>query len=94
MKPNDVAYSCYSSTFKSSSRIDYFLISAGLISKVRDCYYGTIVISDHGPCSLVCVDKNLTRDPPRWGLNQKWLQDEDFVKYVGNEIDNYFKVFY
>lgn len=59
LKPNDIAYSCYSSTFKTHSLIDYFLISAGLISKVKDCYYGSIVIADHGPCCLVYVDKIL-----------------------------------
>lgn len=91
MKPNDVAYSCYSSTYQTYSRIDYFLISASLVSKIQDCSYGSILISDHGLCYMIYTDKNLIRDPPRWTLSQKWLQDDDFVKYVGTEIDNYFK---
>lgn len=66
------------------------LVSASLLSKIQDCYYGSILISDHGLCCLIYADGNLVRDPPRWNLNQKWLQDEEFVKYVGKEIDNYF----
>lgn len=42
-------------------------------------------------CCLIYTDGNLARDPPRWKFNQKWLQDEAFIKYVGAEIDNYFK---
>lgn len=37
------------------------------------------------------ADRSLVKDPPRWSLNKKWLLDENFIKYVGNEIDNYFK---
>ena len=91
LKPNDIAYSCYSSTFKTYLRIDYFLVSATLVSRIQDCYYTSILISDHGPCCLIYVDKRLVKDPPRLSLNKKWLLDENFIKYVGNEIDNYFK---
>lgn len=90
-KPNDIAYSCYSSTFKTYSRIDYLLVSATLVSRIQDCYYSRILISDHGPCCLIYVDRRLVKDPPKWSLNKKWLLDENFIKYVGNEIDNYFK---
>lgn len=74
------------------SRIDYFLVSAVLISKIQDCYYDSIVISDHGLCCLIYTDDNLVRDSLWWSLNRKWLRDKEFVKYVGKEIDNYFSV--
>lgn len=34
-KPTDIQFSCYSSTHKTLSRIDYFLISAPLLSKIK-----------------------------------------------------------
>lgn len=40
-------YSCWSNTSKGYSRIDYFLISAELISCIRNCRYSSILISDH-----------------------------------------------
>lgn len=57
-----------------------------LISKIQDCYYDSIVISDHGLCCLIYTVDNLVRDSPRWSLNRKWLRDKEFVKYVGKEI--------
>lgn len=44
LNPNDIAYSCYSGTFKTYSRIDYFLVSVTLVSKIQDCYYSSILI--------------------------------------------------
>ena len=90
VNPSNIAYSCHSSTFQAYSCIDYFLISATLMSKVKDCYYDSILISDHGPCCMTYVDKNFVKGPPRWNLNQKWLKDEEFVEYVGN--DYHFRV--
>ena len=47
LNPTSTAYSCYSSTYRTHSRIDYFLISAELLTKIADCQYHAIVISDH-----------------------------------------------
>lgn len=49
LRPHAKTYSCYSSTFKTYSRIDYFLISSQLRSKIHDSFYDNIVISDHAP---------------------------------------------
>lgn len=51
-----------------------------------------IVISDHAPCCLVYKDDRLTKDPPRWCFQHKWLQDKKFVKYVGKQIEEFFKI--
>lgn len=85
------AYSCYSATFQTFSRIYYFLISSELISKIENGLYDSIVISDHAPC-LIYKDDKITRDPPRWRFHHKWLQDEDFVKYIGQQIDEFFQI--
>lgn len=79
--PQAKTYSCYSSTFQTYSRIDYFLISSELRSKIHNSFYDSIVISDHAPCCLVYKDDRLTKDPPRWCFQHKWLQDKEFVKY-------------
>uniref|UniRef100_A0A3P9J7K4 Reverse transcriptase domain-containing protein n=1 Tax=Oryzias latipes TaxID=8090 RepID=A0A3P9J7K4_ORYLA len=92
LKPNDITYSCYSGTHRTFSRIDYFLISALLISKIEYCFYDSILLSDHGPCGIIYTEDALVRDPPKWSLNQKWLLDDNFLKYIGKVIDDYFKV--
>ena len=90
--PSDVIYSCHSKTFNTYSRIDYFLISAELLSNMTDCSYDSITISDHATCNIKYRHKNLMIDPPRWCLHQKWLKDEAFVNYIGNKIDEYFSI--
>ena len=90
--PQAKTYSCYSSTFQTYSRIDYFLISSELRSKIHNSFYDSIVMSDHAPCCLVYKDDRLTKDPPRWCLQHKWLQVKEFVKYIGKLIEEFFKI--
>uniref|UniRef100_A0A096LX15 Reverse transcriptase domain-containing protein n=1 Tax=Poecilia formosa TaxID=48698 RepID=A0A096LX15_POEFO len=89
--PASKTYSCYSSSFKTFSRIDFFLISTELQFRIHDCFYDNIVVSDHAPCCLVYRDDQLKRDPPRWQFQHKWLQDKNFVKYLGKQIDEFFQ---
>lgn len=86
------AYSCYSATYQTYSRIHYFLISSDLVSKVKSNEYYNIVISDHAPCYLEFKDESIYSDPPRWRFQHKWLQDEEFIIYIGKQIDEFFKI--
>lgn len=52
LNPDKKDYSCFSNTHKTHSRIDYFLISNGLLSKIKKCWYDGILLSDHAPISL------------------------------------------
>lgn len=90
LHPNKKEFSCYSNTYKTSSRIDYFLISMSLLPHVNECAYDSIVLSDHASMSLTLYIPGIVRCPPRWRLQTKWLQDPKFVKFLGDNIDNYF----
>lgn len=90
-KPNAVEYSCYSSTYKTHSRIDYVLVSALLVSKINDCQYSSIVISDHAAVSLTYTDTKLVSDPPKWRLQPGWLTDPTFIDFLDKQIDMYFE---
>uniref|UniRef100_A0A671UG02 exodeoxyribonuclease III n=1 Tax=Sparus aurata TaxID=8175 RepID=A0A671UG02_SPAAU len=57
-------YSCYSSTFKSHSRIDYFIVSRELLPKISECWYNGIVISDHAAVSLKIQTNKIVHSPP------------------------------
>lgn len=92
LNPHNKAFSCFSSTFQTYSRIDFFLISSELRANIQDCFYDSVVISDHAPSCLVYMDDKLTKDRPRWRFQHKWLQDEDFVKYIENQIDMFFEI--
>ena len=83
LKPDAVVF-LYSASYKSYSRIDYFLISVNVASKIKDGTYDGILISDHAPNSL--LHSRLVRDSSKWRIQQKWLQDSDFVTYIGKPI--------
>lgn len=91
LKPDDILFSCHSKTFNTYSRIDYFLVSASLLSNIKTCSYDSILISDHAPCNIIYTHNNLTIEH-RWCLHQKWLNDEGFLTFVGKEIDEYFTI--
>ena len=91
LNPTSTAYSCYSSTYRTHSRIDYFLISAELLTKIADCQYHAIVISDHAAVSLVYTNDKIANVPPKWRLQVGWLQDPSFIEFLGNQIEMYFE---
>ena len=90
--PDTSVYSCHSKTFGSYSRIDFYLISADLAFKIRDCTYDSILISDHAPNNLIYEDPGLRRDPPKWKFQPKWLQDLELMDFLEKQIDLYFAV--
>lgn len=92
LNPNKKEFSCFSSTYKTFSRIDYFLISNNLISKVGKCYYDSIILSDHAPITVSIQINNLSFSAFRFRFQARWLQDLDFVNFMDTKIDQYFQV--
>ncbi|KAJ0062189.1 hypothetical protein NL108_017638 [Boleophthalmus pectinirostris] len=88
--PTNIQYSCFSGSCKSHSRIDYFLTSIDLEPHVKDCWYNSIVLSDHAPVSVEVQLGRFKHSPKRWRLQTFLLRDEVFTKFVGKCIDNYF----
>lgn len=87
---NKREYSCYSSSYKTHSRIDYFLISKELMSNVKNSWYNSIVISDHASVSME-INLGKFERCSRWRLQVYLLQDPSFVKFVESCIDKYFE---
>ena len=90
--PDKVEYSCYSSTHGTHSRIDYFLVSFGLLSKIKECWYDSIVISDHAAVSLNLHINTFIHNPKRWRFPVELLQDAKFIKFAEERINNYFEI--
>uniref|UniRef100_A0A8C6PR15 exodeoxyribonuclease III n=1 Tax=Nothobranchius furzeri TaxID=105023 RepID=A0A8C6PR15_NOTFU len=84
------SYSCYSGASRSFSRIDYFLISSDLISITTECWYDSILISDHAPHSFLLRFTNSIICPNQWRLQPIWLRDPGFIEFIGEQIDLYF----
>ncbi len=89
--PDQLTFSCYSSTCQTFSRIDYYLVSASLVSTVSRCWYDSIIISDHASVSFILnMPKSLSYST-RWRLQAFWLRDPTFIEFIGTQIDYYFE---
>lgn len=70
------------------SRLDYFLISQSLLSKVSSCKinsnYG---YSDHSMITL-SLTHNVHRGPGYWKFNAKHLRNLEFVNHMNDVIEN------
>uniref|UniRef100_A0A669DA51 Reverse transcriptase domain-containing protein n=1 Tax=Oreochromis niloticus TaxID=8128 RepID=A0A669DA51_ORENI len=90
--PDKIEFSCHSSIHKSRSHIDYILVSRELLSRVKQCQYDSIVISDHAAISLSIHLGKFIHNPPNWRLQTKWLQNPEFVKFIEEKIEIYFEL--
>lgn len=69
-----------------------FFVSKELVSKIKNCWYDCIVISDHTPISMSLKMEKLQQFLSNWCLQVKWLKNLEFVKYVEDKIDVYFQI--
>lgn len=87
---NKKEFSCHSSTYKTYSRINCFLISVELLINVTNCWYDSIVISGHAAASMEISLGIFAQHSPRWRFQVYWLQDSSFPKFIEACIDNCF----
>lgn len=76
--------------YVSLSRIDYMLITTGLVQAVRGCRIIPRYMTDH---SMLEIEYNLDehpRGPGYWKLNNTFLSDKDFLESINKTIDEYF----
>ncbi|CAG5947255.1 unnamed protein product, partial [Menidia menidia] len=92
VNPSKREYSFYSHCHKSYSRIDFILMSNGLINDVIDCKINAISLSDHAPVEL-CVKihpEKLKRG--RWRMNTSILQNDIFQKELAIDLSSFFEI--
>lgn len=71
------------------SRLDYFLISNGLLSYVVNAEILPSFITNHGMITLdLCLEDN-PRGPGYWKLNSTHLKDPEFINRINSAIDQY-----
>lgn len=74
-----------------ASRIDFFLISFSLRSKVTATSIDDKFYSDHNCIGLKFLFVENTRGPGYWKFNQTLLQDDVFIKKTKEFINDFFK---
>ena len=58
----------------------------------ENCYYSSIIISDHATVSIEYRTLKEFRGPPRWRFDTKWLQDPEFIHFMDQQIELFFQV--
>ena len=72
-------YSYVSSAHRSSSRINFFLVSNSLIQQISENTIHSIIISDHAPVSLTIDIPVQKKTSTRWRFNTSLLEDLNFT---------------
>ena len=69
----------------------YLILQCGhLRPNISGCQYDSTALSDHSPTSLFYSGSQLPKRANRWCLHPRWLQNSEFIKFVGEHIDAYF----
>lgn len=79
LHPKEREFSFFSNVHHTYSRIDYIFIDNRLIPHV-------CVISDHAPVVMSLLLPSTPQPVRHWRLNSTLLSDDEFVKYVGEQI--------
>lgn len=60
------------------------------MQNVKDCWYSSIVMSDHAPVSIKIQLWKIDHGPKRWRLQTHILKDKNCIKFIEKCIYNYF----
>lgn len=77
--PDTKAYSCYSSTFNTLSRLDMCFVSREMLPRVVGVQYLPCAILNHSPL-LLTIDMERPQGYVLWRLSPLWLKDECFKR--------------
>lgn len=87
--PDTLAYSCFSTSHSTMSRIDLILMSDILIPLLTDSGYHTRSLSDHAPC-WATLQLAPSIGPRTWRLHPFWLSTLKDQEDIHREWQFYF----
>lgn len=89
LHPQDRTYSCFSTTFKtSSSRIDLAFANAALLNDIQEACYLPSGLSDHNPLKLTIITTR-SRNRALWRLQPHWINNESVHARVSPQLQEY-----
>lgn len=85
-------YSFYSSSKKTHSRIDFFLVDRVVLPHVVSSSIGYITWSDHAPVHISLNTGFVSSGRPPWRLNTYILKNPDNIAYISSQLREYFEI--
>ena len=89
--PNKRSYTWYKRSNRDhrlASRLDFFLVNAGVANKTKQTNITSSSKSDHCMITLEIIDNELRRGPGVWKFNDSLLKDVNFVQKMSQEIED------
>lgn len=84
--PTSRAYSYFYPVHKTYSRIDYFFLDKRILHLTKECDYGAMVISDHGPLIMKMYIPDTQSTYRAWRFNPLLLSEDEFTKFISSEV--------
>ncbi|PIO25632.1 hypothetical protein AB205_0132850 [Aquarana catesbeiana] len=81
-------YSCFSTTFKTSSRIDLAFANAALLACIQEASYLPSGLSDHHPLKLT-IRTTRSQRKALWRLQPHWINNEAVHDRVSPSLQDY-----
>ena len=90
--PTTRAYSYFSPVHKTYSRIDYFFLDKRILHLTKECDYGAVVISHHGPLTMNLYIPNTQSTYRPWRFNPLLLSEDEFIEFISSEIQMFLDI--
>ena len=92
LHPLDKDYTFFSIPHQVFSRIDYFLSSRAVLSRILNCTINTKFLSDHSPISISISPPY--RDPAcrHWRLDTTLLSNNSFTEFITSEWQQFISI--
>ena len=90
MHPNESLFTWHNKSLNIHCRLDYFLVSTGIIDQIKECKITRGSFSDHAAVSFSFLSKDYEkRRPGFFKFNNSLLEDKNFVEELKENIRTY-----
>ena len=86
--PSTKSFSCFSTSYKTASRIDYAFANPSLLSDVLDASYLSSGLSDHSPL-WITLRTTSSRSSSMWRLGAQWISQPDIAEQAPSALRAY-----
>ena len=90
MHPKETLFTWHHKSLKIHCRLDYFLVSTGIINQIKECKIIPVSFSDHAAVSFSFLSEDYEkRGPGFFKFNNSLLEDKNFVEELNENIEKY-----
>ena len=90
LHPNESVFTWHHKSLKIHCRLDYFLVSSGIINQIQECKIIPVSFSDHAAVSVSLYSKGYEmRAPGFFKFNNSLLDDKNFIEELKENIEMY-----